>query len=215
MRTGAPATVRAPSAYHRKFNLKPTPCSGSLSLAGSSRLPSRPRSRLCPRVQRTPRARCVRRPRPAKGPHRASRGRDRRRRRTRSQPPPPGSAPPQTCPPAGHPGATTAGPRRSTLPPGWSEAERETAALGAGVEAHRGARPPFPRQRVPVHHAPPAEHLGGPALRLVSVAQPAAEFEPDACFAVSAVVEQPDLSPRAESTSGGKRLLVGGLDRQS
>ena len=41
-----PATVPAPSAYHRKFNLKPMPWSGSLSLAASSRLPSRPRSKI-------------------------------------------------------------------------------------------------------------------------------------------------------------------------
>ena len=78
-----PLPSPAPSAYHRAVSLKPMPWSGSLSLAASSRLPSRPRSRLCPSVQRTPHARCVRRPRPAKGPHRASRDRDRRRRRTR------------------------------------------------------------------------------------------------------------------------------------
>ncbi len=50
----SPLPSGPPSAYHRAANLKPMPCSGSLSLAASSRLPSRLRSRLCPSVQRTP-----------------------------------------------------------------------------------------------------------------------------------------------------------------
>ena len=46
----SPLPSGPPSAYHRAANLKPMPCSGSLSLAASSRLPSRLRSRLCPSV---------------------------------------------------------------------------------------------------------------------------------------------------------------------
>ncbi len=80
----------------------------------------------------------------------------------------------------------------SRVAPGGSDAQRQTAPLGAGVEAHEARDAPFAHPAVAGREGAPAE-FRRKAPRAVRPAERAADLDPGARLAVAAVLAQPRL----------------------